>query len=67
VTAPQDNDDPNTANARPKRWRILCVLFGLLAVAMGFLGMYTPGFMGFVFLAISLICMALAATAFLEG
>lgn len=42
-------------------------MFSLLAVAMGFLGMNTPNFMGFVFLAISLVCVAFAANAFLES
>lgn len=67
VSSPQDSDDPDIAPDRSKKWRIRFVIFGLLAVATGLLGLHTPDLLGYVCLAISLICVAFAANAFLES
>ncbi len=64
---PHDSDIENSdlALAHHKKWRLVFVLFAQLALVTAIFGVFTPDSMGYLCLALSLVCVTLAANAFL--
>jgi len=53
------------AASQPKKWRFVSALFAQVALVTAIFGVVTPDSIGYISLGVSLVCVTLAANAFL--